>query len=436
MNKTKQNVNSKTVKCMDNGKNILPLKKETDAENFSCCVKACLHILMPLNFDILLFIVTNILILINVFVVICLVKFLKQFNYEKNEINDNLFVVIVLSIACYGVLSSLLCILTSKKWFLSGQFVNISVALFFLLALPFIIVLSNFIFSTNEIYLFTIQSNKTLTEIEYFTFHASSLPFSSKINYNDISWNINNENNSLTNKLCFSFDDSDHCAEKDKDLTIKIFLDKRNINKIERLQSIAQKSGYIYISNARPTFSELTKLLQCSSCTKIYVNHVKEDKYDNQCRQFKFLNFDNKIVERKCIFDENNSVKKLDVMCNKIQPLNDFVFYGDSKVLNKEYFSFTTGLTKDFCCANQTHFVEYIGKCSEFTINYLDELKFLKLKYKTPDCPVFNNRKYASYIKHSKKCVIIISVHENCRQHSEAVNCDTAKHSCNAIIRK
>ena len=91
--------------------------------------------------------------------------------------------------------------------------------------------------------------------------------------------------------------------------------------------------------------------------------------------------------------------------------------------------------SKDFCCANQTHFVEYIGKCSEFTINYLDELKFLKLKYKTPDCPVFNNRKYASYIKHSEECVIIISVHENCRQHSETVNCDTAKHSCDAIIR-
>ena len=439
LNKKENDAINENMICMKNDRDLSSSKKETNKENILGCVKACLNIVMPLNFDrdILLFIVTNILILINVFVVFCLVKFLKQFNFENNVINNDLFVVIVLCIICYGVFCSLFAIFAVKMWPLCDKYCSLTISVVVLISFPLFVILSNFVFSKNEIYFYTIQSNENLTEIEEFNFQISSFPEGdvSKIilNYNDISWNMENENNSQASKLCFSFD-SRHCAHKEFALTI--FVDEQHLNKVEKLRYLARQSGNVYISKNRLKISVIKNLLKCSSSTKIYVNNEGENGEDYQCLQFKFLNFDNEIVERTCItLEDNNIVQKLDIKCNVVQNFNEFVFFDGNEILNKEYLTFKSGLKNNLCCKNRTHFVEYIGQCSK-TAYYFSQSENFKLKYRTPDCPVFGYRKYALFLKPSKKCIIILSILENCKQSSEALNCDFDQYSCNMIVKK
>ena len=253
------------------------------------------------------------------------------------------------------------------------------------------------------------------------------------LDYNDISWNIDTENNSLASKLCFS-SDSRHCSHKEFALTV--FVDEEHLNKVEKLQFLARQSGSVYISYKRPTISDVNNFFKCSPSTKIYIND-SVDKKNHQCLQFKFLSFNNELVERKCInFQENKVIQKLDVLCNNVQNLNKLVFYNENDILNKTYLAFTFGLTKDFCCSNRTHFIEYIGQCSKFITNYLENLTNFKLKYRTPDCPVLGYRKYALFLKTSEQCIIVISVHAKCKQNFEAVNCDLGQYSCDMIMKK
>ena len=442
LNKNENDAINENMIYMKNGKNLLPSKKETNAENISSCVKACLNIVMPLNIDkdTLLFIVTNILILINVFVVFCLVKFLKDFKYENNVINNSLLSVIFLEIFCYGFFSSLLGIFAVKSWHLLCKYdnsFNFFISLLILINFPLVVILSNFVVSRNDIYLYTIKSNENLTEIEAFPFLVSSLPkddFDFTLNYNDISWNMDNENKSSAKKLCFEIDQSGHCFGKGFPLTI--FLEIKNVNKFKKLHFLARKTDNVYISIARPTISDVAKLLKCSSSTKISVSNMKEDLDDYPCRQFKFLNFDNEIVERNCVAFEGTKVKKLDINCRNVQKLDKFIFHNDNVILKKKSVTFSSGQTNNLCCGNKTHFVEYIGLCSKLPTNYLDHFENLKLNYWTPDCPFFGNKKHSMFFKLSQNCIIIISVYAKCKQNFEAINCDLNQYSCNMILKK
>ena len=422
----------------DKENDFLPSKGEKDKANISSCIKACLYILLPFIFDksILVFIVINSLILINTFVIFVLVMFIKQFNYEKNVVDDNLFIVIVLNIVCFGVVSSILRMFVPKTWSHFCKYGNAVISILFLLIFPLIVVLSIIFFSKNVIYLYTIQSENNLTKIEAFPFHISSTHDVSKLNseYHDISWIANNVNNSQAEMLCFLFDHSKHCLDKEY---LSIVLEKESFDaNIKKIQLSANKSENVYISNIKPTLSDITKVLECSKSIDIFVNNPRDREEDDfQCQQFKFLNFDNEIVERKCItFGFTNLIQKVDVKCENEQNLNNFIYFHGNEALEKKLLKFISGVKKLTCCANNTHFAEIIGKCSKFSYNYLKQFNNLRPRYRTPDCPNFNYRKYSMFLKLSQKCVIILSVHAKCKETFEAVNCDLNHYSCNNTI--
>ena len=442
LHKNENGATDENRRCLKNETNLLQLKKETDSENISSCVNAFLHIQMPLNVekDLLVLIVTNTSILINVFVVFFLVKFLNQFDYENNVINENLFIVLILVILCYGVSCSLFGIYTVKMRPLSGKYgsiFNFSISPLILISFPLVVILTNFVFPNNEIYLFTIESDGNLTEIEAFPFQISSLPEDDlskfEINYNDISWNIDDENNSHAKKLCFEIDHSGQCNRKDFPLTISVSM--KSLDKLEKLRLLVRSTDKVFISNARPTLSDVAKQLNCSSATTIYVNSIKKNLDDYPCRQSKFLDFDNQIVERKCIAFGNSKIKKLDVKCNKIQNLNDISFNNGSSILKINYLTFTSiGHQHDFCCNNKTHFSEYLGECSVFKNAYFSQIKAFTTKYRTPDCSFFESRiKYSMFLKLSKRCIIIVSYYAKCKQEFELFQCDIDKYSCHLV---
>ena len=325
---------------------------------------------------------------------------------------------------------------------------------FIIILIPLTIIVFKNVNGSNHIYFYTINSNENITEIKTFPVrmnHEVSVNIDQVYLFNEIMWNIDNSShNNITNnniKLVFC-DNSFKCDNLNIKNALKIEFDSNkelrqssptsfgNIGKsgtqfsISELYNSAKESGHVYFSYSEPTIEQITQLVKCSKSLSISINEIGESDQNN-CKQEKFLNYENKIVERKCLKFKDQIVP-LDIICGRNQQLNKFTFFKENSFIKKNYLNFPTGLGEIYCCLNSSHFLEFYGECShKLSMSYFDK----RINdYETPDCPIHKCRKHSLFFKPSSDCLVSLSALTECNDDSQYIDCDSTSFACNDIV--
>ena len=424
--------------------------------NISTVVTATLNIFISRQNMFLTF-VTNLLILAVIAIIFFLVAFMEQFHYESNILSYISFIAMTVILFCYGLISPFF-----QKYYL---FENVMPVFFFnvvsivfsviiIIALPLTIIVFNNFNGSNHVYFYTFNSNENITKIKTFPVqlnHEVSVSAEQIYLFNEIMWNIDNTShiNITSNNVKLVFCDySWNCDNLKIKNVLKIHFDSNNefrqssptpLSKIgnfgtqlsiSELYNSAKESGHVYFSNSEPTIEQIGKALRCSKSLSISLNNFIESE-ENHCKQEKFFNLDNKIVERKCM-SVKEKIIPIDVICGLNQEINKLIFLNKDKYIMKDSLTFPSGFREYYCCLNNSHFLEYFGECSEKLL--LNDLESRKNNYETPNCPILNHRKHSLFHKTSGNCLVSLSSHTECVDDSRYAYCDTTLFSCNDIV--
>ena len=391
--------------------------------NISTVISATLDIFISRNIfedvsrqNMLLPFVTNLFILVVLATIFTLVTFIEQFQYESNILSFNCFITMIAILVCYGLFSILLqklqktIVAEESTTLFIIDFLNMILSAIITVALPLAMFLLTYLSRNNYVYFYTLSSNENITEIKTFPVqmnHEISVNINQVYLFDEIMWNIDtaSHNNYTDNNIKLVFCDDSFKCDNLKVKHAMIHFDSNNVFRqsspysirnieqfsISELYNSVKELGHVYFSNSELTIEHITHVLNCTRSLSISFNEIAESDQDN-CRQEKFLNYYNKIAERKCL-KFNDQIEPLDIVCGRNQQLNEIAFLNKNMYLKKNYLSFPTGLGENFCCINSSHFVEYYGECSyKLSFDYLDRKSNY---YETPNCPVFNHRKHS-----------------------------------------
>ena len=304
--------------------------------------------------------ISNFVLMAVISIIFCLVTFVERFHYETNILKFNSFLIITVFVIMFGVLSSIFHKYNLFQLIISqciSKYVIIFTSLIIIAAIPLALLFVYIhIGRSSKFYFFTINTKEKYTEVKTFPFQTNQKVLANlkeSFQFNEIVWDNHLKSNNFTHSKLIFCNSPLFCDTFQLEDSVKILVSPTNslryssphffgkINSLigvnlSDLYNFSKVSGYVHYSKLKPSSETLHNLLNCS--TSLSMNIIDPNlellKDEQVCLQEKFLNLNNRVMERRCIVYESK-LSVLDIQCGQTLPLEQIAFISSTKVIKK-----------------------------------------------------------------------------------------------------